>query len=192
VNSLGTGLETNLTLDGRTIQTMTLNSAKVEILEFRRGGNHTLELTPIILVARGIRFAVTGTPWTFSSGGKRSFEYHLQFFLQVISAHGDPTGTGWYDANSTAVASVASADVDGYEFRGWAGSMSSTSPTVEITMNSSKQLVAQWDASVGTASPIMAESMPLIVAVAVGTLALVAVYLVISRGKAKRGRTRTY
>jgi hypothetical protein len=91
-------------------------------------------------------------PWTFSSGGVRRFHYKLQFFLQVTSAYGYATGTGWYDANSTAVANVIPQVIQGHQFQGWTGSISSDSQAIEVRMDSSKDLIATWRPVSGAAS----------------------------------------
>jgi len=188
ISSVGEGLKTNLSLDGRIILTMTLNSTRTIILEFTRGGNHTIELTREIQVGDGVRYVVRGTPWTFSAGGTRSLQYQLQFYLRVVSAHGYATGSGWYDANSTAVASIASAVVEGYEFRGWTGSLSSTSPTVKVSMNSSKQLIAQWEPPGPPVSPRMTES-PILSIVVIAAVAIIAASVLLTRFRRRSDAT---
>ena len=125
--------------------TIPLNNTNPLILEFRQGGTHTIQLNPpIIDVSPSVRYAVSGTPWEFSSGGTRQFDYQLQYYLEVTSPYGYPTGTGWYGANTTVTAVVYPLQVPGYHFQEWTGSISSSSPAVNVTMNSEKRLVAKW------------------------------------------------
>jgi len=71
-----------------------------------------------------------------------------QYKLTVNSPYGNPAGDDWYDAGSSATASVTT-PVDGgagtrYVFTGWTGDLTSTTPTVSITMNSPHSLTASW------------------------------------------------
>ncbi len=134
----------NLTLDGQNIQKISLNQTRRIVLEFRRGENHTMAPSLTIQVDPGTRYALVEAPWNFSAGGVRRFHYQLQFYLHVKSAFSYPTGTGWYKANSTAIASVVPPVAEGYEFSGWIGAISSDSPTVQVKMDSSKEIVAVW------------------------------------------------
>jgi hypothetical protein len=178
----------NLSLDGKQLLTITLSQTRVIILEFRSDGNHTIELTPAFSVASGTRYAVTGTPWIFSSGGARRFQYRPQYFLQVVSPYGFATGTGWYDANSTAIVTVIPSSVPGYRFTGWSGStqnepiLFSDSTTIHLTMNSSKEIVAIWE-------PIQTSMIqPLLVVVAIVAVAIVSIAVAV---RVKRRRQET-
>ncbi len=144
IDSLGLPLTTNLTLDGKNIVEVLLNQTRPIVLEFRHGGNHTVAPSPIIQVDTGTRFALVEEPWTFSTGGVRRFHYQLQYYLHVKSAVSYPTGTGWYNAGSIALASVVPSVSEGYEFAGWIGAISSDSPTVQVRMDSGKEIVAVW------------------------------------------------
>jgi len=71
-----------------------------------------------------------------------------QYKLTISSAYGNPVGDDWYDAGSSATASVTT-PVDGgtgtrYSFTGWTGDVTSTSPTLSITMDSPHTLTASW------------------------------------------------
>jgi hypothetical protein len=82
--------------------------------------------------------------------------------LEVTSRYGNASGTGWYDVNSTAIATISPLEIQGLRFEGWTGSVSSTSSKVTITMNSEKRVDAQWREA---ASPTLAAD--LIIALAV-------------------------
>ncbi len=182
ISSDSEGFSTEVTLDGVEIATIGLNSLETMILEFRRDGNHTLELTPVIDIGKGARYVVDGTPWTFSSGGVREFQYRLQYFLLVASDLGNVTGGGWYDAGSIATVSVSPTSVLGFEFQGWKGSVNSSSPRIQLEMNSSKELFAQWQQAPGPTNVEMPNLIPVLVMVSllVG-LAVVIVVLRIRR-----------
>lgn len=144
IDSLGLPLTTNLTLDGQTTRKVSLNQTSPIILEFRRDQNHTLVPSQIIQVDSGTRYRLNEEPWTFSSGGVMRFHYQRQYLLQVKSAYAFSTGTGWYDADSTAIASVVPPVSEGYQFVRWTGAISSDSPTVQVKMDTSKEIVAEW------------------------------------------------
>ena len=180
IDWIGKPFTTNLTLDGQHILRIPLNQTKPTILEFQRGGNHTIELSTVIEVEPGVRYILAASPWTFSSGGVRRFHYQLQFLLQVTSGYGYTNGTGWYDANSTAVASVNPTIVQGHQFQGWIGAISSDSPTVELRMDSSKEIVAVWRLESGPLT--FANLLGLIIA----ALLSVAIALVVRKKYSKR------
>lgn len=144
IDSIGEPFTVSLTRDGQSIETTALNQTRIIILEFQRGGNHTISLSSIIPVEAGTRYTLQQSSWTFSSGGEKSFHYNLQYFLNVTSAYGYATGTGWYDANSTAVVSVIPSETEGRQFQGWIGSVTSNSQVAEVRMDSSKEMTATW------------------------------------------------
>jgi len=140
-------LSAEVTLDGTLVESIPLNKTNTITLEFSRGGSHTVELTPIIDVEPGTRYVLFGTPWTFSSGGTLDIAYHEQYYLQVNSQYGYANGTAWYDANSAATASITPTSIDGHQFQGWTGAIVSSSPTVTVKMDSSKEISATWSES---------------------------------------------
>jgi len=147
-------LQANLTVDGHNTVGIPLNQTKTLIFEFTRNGTHTIELPPFIQVSRGVRYGVDGTPWQFSSGGSRVFQYRLQYLLEVNSQYGQVAGAGWYYANSTAEVTVAPITVEGHRFAGWSGSANSESPTAQIKMDSPKQVTAEWVTELPTSPQI--------------------------------------
>ncbi|MEM2941510.1 MAG: NosD domain-containing protein [Thermoproteota archaeon] len=73
------------------------------------------------------------------------------FFINVSTSCGAASGSGWYEAGSTATVSVASATVGkdfftNYVFEGWSigGSIVSNSPTYSFTVDKTVTLVANW------------------------------------------------
>lgn len=136
----------DLNLDGQKLLTISLNDTKSVSLDFKQGETHTIDLTPVIIfVAPGVRYHLEESgSWTFSAGGVRHFEYKLQYYVEVVSRFGNTTGTGWYDANSTATVTVDPTVVKGFRFQGWTGSATSQSPAATIRVDSQKRLVAEW------------------------------------------------
>jgi uncharacterized repeat protein (TIGR02543 family) len=72
------------------------------------------------------------------------------YYLTVSSAYGAASGSGWYDAGSSAYAAVSPTTVAGttgiqYIFTGWSGGASgTTSPSNAINMNGPKTATANW------------------------------------------------
>jgi subtilisin family serine protease len=153
VQSVGKPFSVKLSLDGETVYGLQLNSTNTRVLEFARGGSHIIQLTPIINVEPGVRYALYNYSWIFSTGGTRTFIYQEQFYLQVNSQYGSPSGTGWYDANSTASVSITPTTVDGHQFQGWIGANVSSSPAVTVKMDSSKEISATWNQN-GSFAPL--------------------------------------
>jgi len=75
-----------------------------------------------------------------------SIQYQTQYYVDVISESGNPTGSGWFDANSTTNISVTTPQGIGVQkvFDRWEGDNASTSPTLSILVDSPKTLTAVW------------------------------------------------
>ena len=137
-------LKANLTIDGLSAREISINQAQTLIFEFRGNGTHTIEIPEFISVNSETRYGTNGTPWQFSSGGVRAFQYRVQYLLTINSQFDNVEGGGWYDANSTATINVTSTMVSGHRFGGWSGSVNSELPTFQIKMDSPKEVTAQW------------------------------------------------
>jgi subtilisin family serine protease len=172
IAAIGLPLETNVTRDGQQVATLTLDQTRTLVLQFQGGDNHTLTLSPYLAAQSGTRYVLEELPWTFSSGGARTFHYKQQFLLQVTSAYGYASGAGWYDGNSTAVVNVIPKVTEGHEFQGWTGSLTSSSQAVEVKMDSSKSLNATW-------VPISETNMPSILGLALAIVICLAIALVV-------------
>jgi hypothetical protein len=76
--------------------------------------------------------------------------WQTQYYLTVSSAYGTVGGAGWYNASSSALASVSALTVAGatgtqYVFTNWSGDVSGTSSQSNaITMNAPKTATANW------------------------------------------------
>ncbi len=93
---------------------------------------------------------VTGNPISvvMNTPHTATAEYKTQYYLKVVSRHGDPQGEGWYDSGSTATFSVTSPIQGGmgiqYVFERWEGDSSTTEPTATIVMDSARVVNAVW------------------------------------------------
>jgi hypothetical protein len=75
-------------------------------------------------------------------------EWKTQYLVNVQSPYGTPHGSGWYDAGSTAYASVTPQIDYGNGtrrlFANWTGDASGPSSNMSVSVNSPKSLDAQW------------------------------------------------
>ena len=106
----------------------------------------------------------TGVEYIYSSwsdGGNQSHTYTVpgsnqtvtanfttRYYLTVTSPRGNPQGADWYNAGTTANFSVTSpADENNgkrYVFDEWSGDSNASTASASITMNSPKEVVAEW------------------------------------------------
>jgi len=111
-------------------------------------------------VSEGVRYVFAGWTGDFVSDAKTatllmdssksvSANWKLQYYLTVDSPFGNPTGEGWYDANSTAVFSVNPTDgfVIQSNFLHWADDSTSSNATSNILMDSPKTVTAVWESN---------------------------------------------
>ena len=129
-------------------------------------GSVTASVTSPADASDGTRYACTG--WTGtgsvpSSGSDPTVTFTLtepstitwnwktQYQLVVTSAHGSPTGAGWYDSGVSATFGVTSPDVSGgtrYVFTGWSssdtGGYTGTDVSTSVTMNNAITETADW------------------------------------------------
>ena len=186
VQAPGIPLTVNLALDDATVETILLNKTNTVSFDFIRGGSHTLELAPIINLEPGTRYILSDSSWTFSSGGTHTFAYQLQYYLQVNSQYGYASGKGWYDSGQNATVSIASAIVDDHVFLGWAGAVFSTSLTVTLRMDASKELTATWTPAPST--PYQDDLVIIAGLILIAALGLIAFI----RHRSNRGRVRRF
>jgi len=121
------------------------------------GTIHTLEALSPVSGGTGIRYL-----WTsWSSGGAQSHQYVVpessqtvtafyttQYYLTVNSAHDSPTGSGWYDPDSTASFSVTSPVSGGtgiqYVCTGYSGDASGSGSSGSTIMDRAKTVTFNW------------------------------------------------
>ena len=96
----------------------------------------------------GTRYRCEYYSRNISSSGNVIFKYVTQHYLSVRSAYGVAHGSGWYDAGSRAEISVSSTTVSviglEYEFGGWSGDVSVSTPSASIEVDGPKVIVASW------------------------------------------------
>ncbi|MEM1548585.1 MAG: endo-1,3-alpha-glucanase family glycosylhydrolase [Thermoproteota archaeon] len=87
----------------------------------------------------------------YSLSGEDFVEKYRYFRVNVLTSYGSATGSGWYDAGSTATVSVSTTRVEkdpftSYVFEGWMvdGELVSTSPTYTLTVTKPVSLKASW------------------------------------------------
>lgn len=80
-------------------------------------------------------------------------EYHREYYLQVRSEYGNPSGSGWHIEGSTVTVQVErNLSLEGLlgalggrrVFVGWSGGVSSNNNIVDVNIDSPKTLVADW------------------------------------------------
>lgn len=86
---------------------------------------------------------------TIDTDQSYSITTKTQYYLSVTSAYGNIQGSGWYDSGSSASFSVSPTSVSSgfltnQVFKSWAGDYTGTASSGTITMNSPKEITAQW------------------------------------------------
>jgi len=129
---------------------------------YDKGDEANFSVTSPIDSEPGSRFKFNG--WTGTGAGSytgNQVSYHVimnnpitetadwkkQYYLEVNSAHGDPEGERWWDANEMATFSVTSPDVQDktrYMFNKWVGSYNGTATSYSILMDEPKEVTAYW------------------------------------------------
>lgn len=92
------------------------------------------------------------TSYTFNvvSAHTAVFNWQEQFYLTVNSSYDSPSGAGWYNAGTTATATLSNGAISGgtgtqYVFTGWGSDASGTTLTSDaLTMDSPKTATANW------------------------------------------------
>ena len=83
-----------------------------------------------------------------------SAQYVTQYLLTVVSPVGNPQGSGWYDAGSSATFSVTSPATDGvmgmlggkHIFDRWSGGSNAATTTASVMVDGPKTVTAEWRA----------------------------------------------
>ena len=149
-----------------------------------------MKVPPIVRLELGSRYVFKG----WSTGERRpairvrvegevvlEARYGVQHLVVVESEYGSAKGSGWYDEGSTVTISVepTSVDLDVLRravFVGWRGTVTSSSPSVSVTVNAPVHAVAEW--KIQYKVEVVAA-----LAVAAAALAVIAVYLIRKRSK---------
>jgi hypothetical protein len=126
-------------------------------------GPHTVGVQPVSSASSGTRIIFAG--WEDGNSDASTVvnldndtiilaTYRLQYFVNVTSPYGTPAGSGWYDENSTMVASVEPPLYNGTSsviFSQWEGGNNSTELRVIVSVQSTTFVSAEW-----TPSPVLA------------------------------------
>jgi len=152
ISGLPSAYSTHVMVDGVSVDSIRYGESKS--FEFSVGTSHTLTVDPYVSGPSGVRYYCSSSSSTFSSSCFHAFEYGAQYYLTVISKHGEARGSGWYDSGSTAVFSVApsSLEMSGvesalgarYVFDHWADDSTATTPEATIIMDKPKSVEAVW------------------------------------------------
>ncbi len=123
------------------------------------GSEHTFAYAAPLSAGSGIQYTWSSTEGlsnlqngslTAAGSGTVTGNYSTQYYLTVISAYGTAGGSGWYDAGTSAQATLSALLVQADEgtrfaFSGWLGDASgSTSPSNSILMDGPKTATANW------------------------------------------------
>jgi hypothetical protein len=139
-------------LDGRTF----ITSANGEVDLRMDRGEHVISVPPIIALENRLRAVFQQWNDTTSSPILRISPsedmsllaiYQRQWYLDVKSAFGKTTGTGWHDEYATAPFEVVPLLVTNdttHVFVGWTGDSDDYSPRSSVFMNDSKNVQASW------------------------------------------------
>lgn len=126
------------------------------------GSVHTLVVDSMISGAAGVRYVFV--EWsdgskdasrtiTVTESADLTATFKTQYELNVASDLGDPQGSGWYDAGSTATFSVTSPQPEGglfgslggkTVFQAWTGDSTENTATASIKMDGPKSVQAEW------------------------------------------------
>jgi hypothetical protein len=89
-----------------------------------------------------------GSPITVTGSVTVTGNYNVMYYLDVISQHGNPIGSGWYPLNSDARFSVTTPIDHGNQtlrvFIGWSGDASASTPSGSIIMTKPSSVTAAW------------------------------------------------
>ena len=105
VTGLSVGLRTQYYLDG--VLNGTIAASETKTLDLSSGGMHTLSVDLNVGGGNGTRYQCGDNVWSFSGGGLHTFVYKTQYYLEVVSLYGSPSGSDWYDEGTTAQALLA-------------------------------------------------------------------------------------
>ena len=152
MSGLPSTLTTNVYVDGAFNTTMT--GGQTRTFTFNITTNpHSITVdfyVPNSVGLNGTRYFVQDATWSFSLPGHHIFTYTAQYFLSVSTPYSTATGQGWYNAGTTAHATLQDREIDESQgtrhvFAGWTTAASGTDLTSnDITMDAPKTAAATW------------------------------------------------
>lgn len=126
---------------------------------YNAGSTANVTVQPIVEFANGTRDVFTGWNITrvvqapnfqlnVNSPMRLQALWKVQYILRVVSSYGTPSGSGWYDAGSTAPVTVQSqieySNRTRRVFTGWIGDYSGTSSNFTLSIRKPMSVQAQW------------------------------------------------
>jgi hypothetical protein len=148
VTGLPAGVRTHYYLDG--VLNGTAAASETKTLDLSPGITHVISVDLSLGGGNGTRYQCRDNVWSFSGGGVNTFIYKTQYYLEVVSLYGSPSGSDWYDDGATAQARLAANMTVGpegvrYVFVGWERDASGQGTVSDpILMNRPSEAVAQW------------------------------------------------
>jgi ribosomal protein L40E len=148
VTGLPVGVRAQYYLDG--VLNGTIATGETKTLDLSSGAMHTLSVNLNVGGGNGTRYQCGDNVWSISGVGPHTFAYETQYYLEVVSLYGSPSGSDWYKEGTTVQARLAANMTSGsegtrYLFVKWQqdayGQGTSSNP---IIMNSPKRAIAQW------------------------------------------------
>lgn len=132
---------------------------------YAKGSQATLSTLKSVEISQGEREVFDG--WSISGSSTKDStttvilnsaldakaQYHTEYYLQIKSEHGNPSGTGWYRTGYTAPIEVEKelpleglmGSLSGKRiFNGWSGGASSGNNIADVVVDSPKTVTARW------------------------------------------------
>lgn len=148
VTGLPVGVKSQYYVDG--VLNGTIATGETKTFEFAPGSAHTIGVDLNVSGSNGTRYQCRDNLWQFVDGGVHMFTYKTQYYLEVISLYGSPSGTDWYDDGAIAQARLATNMTVGpegtrYIFSKWEQDASGQGTVSDpIIMNRPKKAAAAW------------------------------------------------
>jgi hypothetical protein len=148
VTGLPAGVRTQYYLDG--VLNGTMSTAEAKTLDLSLGIAHAISVDLYVGGGNGTRYQCGDNVWSSSGSGVKTFIYKTQYYLEVASLYGSPSGSDWYDDGTTAQARLAANMTVGpegvrYVFVRWEQDASGQGTVSDpILMNRPSKAVAQW------------------------------------------------
>lgn len=134
-----------LAIDGKEAGTISGGEKKPSALT---AGTHTISVNALINATSDTRYVTESNKRTVQSEGSQTFEYHIQYYLNVNSPQGKTKGSGWYSEGTKATFSAESPVNVSHEvrylFTKWSGNYAGDSPDATILMDGPKNATANY------------------------------------------------
>jgi ribosomal protein L40E len=153
VTGLPAGVRAQYYLDG--VVNGTIATGETKTLDLFSGTMHTLSVDLNLDGGNGTRYQCRDNIWSVGGEGPHNFIYKTQYYFEVVSPYGSPSGSDWYDEGATVQARLAVNMTVGpegtrYVFVRWERDASGQGIASDpLVMNSPKRAVAQWKTQYG-------------------------------------------